>query len=332
MGVYRFRHAGRIAMLLSLAAFSLVPAPLGAQAPQTNSPAAPAWAQPGSATHTQVAPPADFHRPSRDFETPIGIFDGQSDIGGAVIPGSASYDATTGNTPSTPPVTTCGTTATSFAICGRRCPAMFRLRPTSRFPIPMATATARQCSIIRQSLDDDAKEAIVALHGAGMIQLAVAAREGCSREGYGVPRWAGVAAGRREPGQPGAMMARAHRHGEARRRFALYVSVEGEPMHQFGAAGPSAPGRAVLCGDWILLACAGQIGRRDSFQCCDGEFGRAGSLAAIRKRPSTVCVALPPPCRSAPTVFDWVRRRTRNHGLHPCSRSGNHQFPRHSVR
>jgi hypothetical protein len=64
-------------------------------APATPVPVVPAWAQPGSATHIQVAPPADFHRPSKNFAMPIGVFDGQSDIGSAVVPGSASYDAST---------------------------------------------------------------------------------------------------------------------------------------------------------------------------------------------------------------------------------------------
>jgi hypothetical protein len=63
--------------------------------PATPTPAVPAWAQPGSATHVQVAPPADFHRPSRNFDTPIGVFEGQSDIGSALVPGDASYDAGT---------------------------------------------------------------------------------------------------------------------------------------------------------------------------------------------------------------------------------------------
>jgi hypothetical protein len=58
-------------------------------------PAVPEWAQPGSPTHKQVAPPPDFHRPSRNFDTPIGMFQGQSDIGAAVLPGSANYDAST---------------------------------------------------------------------------------------------------------------------------------------------------------------------------------------------------------------------------------------------
>src|SRR3984957_20606792 len=69
-----------------------------AQTPSAQNPLPPVpdWALPGSATHQQVAPPADFHRPSTNFDAPIGIFDGQSDIGSALVPGSASYDAATG--------------------------------------------------------------------------------------------------------------------------------------------------------------------------------------------------------------------------------------------
>src|ERR1035437_7241701 len=58
-------------------------------------PDVPDWALPGSATHKQVPPPADFHRASKRFDTAIGIFQGQSDIGSALVPGSASYDAAT---------------------------------------------------------------------------------------------------------------------------------------------------------------------------------------------------------------------------------------------
>jgi hypothetical protein len=50
---------------------------------------------PGSATHKQVPPPADFHRPSKNFETPIGVFEGQSDIGGPLLAGTSNYDAGT---------------------------------------------------------------------------------------------------------------------------------------------------------------------------------------------------------------------------------------------
>jgi len=58
-------------------------------------PEVPAWAQPGSPGHPQLAPPPDFHRPSKNFNTPIGLFEGQSDIGGPLVPGSATFDAGT---------------------------------------------------------------------------------------------------------------------------------------------------------------------------------------------------------------------------------------------
>src|SRR5688572_30103674 len=53
----------------------------GQTTPAPAKPAVPEWSQPGSATRTQVAPPSDFHRPSTHFNTAIGIFEGQSDVG-----------------------------------------------------------------------------------------------------------------------------------------------------------------------------------------------------------------------------------------------------------
>ena len=45
----------------------------------------PDWALPGSATHKQVPPPADFHRATITENVPIGIFQGQSDVGAALV-------------------------------------------------------------------------------------------------------------------------------------------------------------------------------------------------------------------------------------------------------
>jgi len=87
--------AGRLSPLALALTLCTATHPLRAQTPgaQTKpAPVVPEWAQPGSATHVQVAPPADFHRPSKNFDTPIGIFEGQSDIGSALVVGSASYD------------------------------------------------------------------------------------------------------------------------------------------------------------------------------------------------------------------------------------------------
>ena len=55
----------------------------------------PDWALPGSATHKQVPPPPDFHNASRTTLKPIGIFKGQTDVGGAVLPGSSTYNKAT---------------------------------------------------------------------------------------------------------------------------------------------------------------------------------------------------------------------------------------------
>ena len=95
MEIYIGLLAIKRSCLTSLLALMLcaAPHPLRAQAPAT--PAVPDWALPGSPTHVQVPPPADFHRASRNFDTPIGVFDGQSDIGAAVVPGGASFDAST---------------------------------------------------------------------------------------------------------------------------------------------------------------------------------------------------------------------------------------------
>lgn len=80
---------------ISLLAIACAPVFCGAQS-STAPPQAPEWAQPGSATHTQVAPPADFHRPTRNYPGRIGIFEGQADVGGALVAGSAAFDAGTG--------------------------------------------------------------------------------------------------------------------------------------------------------------------------------------------------------------------------------------------
>src|SRR5271167_1694642 len=97
-------HTVRFAIMDSSRSLLLVlmlcatPQLLRAQAPgtpPTPPPTVPEWAQPGSPTHVQVPPPADFHRPSTNFDTPIGVFQGQSDIGSAVVPGSSSYDPAT---------------------------------------------------------------------------------------------------------------------------------------------------------------------------------------------------------------------------------------------
>jgi hypothetical protein len=230
----------KLACRLSLLALILCIAPHLLRAQATNAPAAPApavpaWAQPGSATHVQLAPPADFHRPSRNFATPIGRFEGQSDIGSAVVPGSASYDANTKQY-------TINSAGYNIWYMRDECRYLWKkmsgdvsLAADITFPDPKGYGDRKAVLIIRQDLDDDSREALVALHGAGMIQLAQRPVKGARVKDmeYRIGS-RGSLPGGKTPDD--LVTANARRIGIEKRgdSFALFVSLEGEPMHQFG--------------------------------------------------------------------------------------------------
>ena len=202
--------------------------------PRNNNPEVPAWAYPGSATHQQVAPPPDFHRPSRTFATPIGIFTGQSDIGSALVPGSASFDPATNAYTIHSAGYNVWYTRDEFRYLWKRMSGDISLAADIAFPDPNGYGDRKAVLIIRQDLDDDAKEAIVALHGLGMIHLAQRPEKGLrvSDTEYRI-------GGRGRPGgkTPDSLVPiTAKRIGIEKRgdAFALFVSLEGEPMHQFG--------------------------------------------------------------------------------------------------
>lgn len=207
-----------------------------AQTPPAQNPLPPVpdWAQPGSATHQQVAPPADFHRPSRNFDTPIGIFEGQSDIGGALAPGSASYDAATGQYTIHSAGYNIWYTRDEFRFLWKRMSGDVSLAADITYPDPKGYGDRKAVLMIRQSLDDDAKSAMVALHGAGMVHLAWRPE----RDAH-VTDMEFRMGGRGRPGgeSPDSLVTiSAKRIGIEKRgdEFALWVSLDGEPMHQFG--------------------------------------------------------------------------------------------------
>lgn len=209
-----------------------------AQTPQsTNPPAtptAPAWAQPGSATHVQEAPPPDFHRPSRNFDIPIGIFEGQSDVGAAVVPGSASFDPATGKYTISSAGYNVWYTRDELRFLWKRMSGDVSLAADIDFPDPSGFGDRKAVLMIRQSLDDDSKAVLVALHGAGMVHLA-------TRQERDV-RMTDMEFRMGDRGLPGASSPDhltpiiPRRIGIEKRgdEFALFVSLEGEPMHQFG--------------------------------------------------------------------------------------------------
>lgn len=230
---------GKYFCVVSLFVLMLCTAPhlLRAQTPATSAtptPAVPDWAQPGTATHDQVPPPANFHRPSRNFDTPIGVFQGQSDIGAAVVPGSATYNAGTNQYTITSAGYNIWYSRDEFRYLWKKMSGDVSLAADVTFRDPKGFSDRKAVLVIRQNLDDDPKEAMAGEHGTGMIHLAWRPTRGANFKdmeyrfaGIGLP---GVA----DPTDLTDIMAKRigiEKHGDA---IALFVSLHGEPMHQFG--------------------------------------------------------------------------------------------------
>jgi hypothetical protein len=219
-------HSTLLAALLVCCAFPVAQA--------ADPPAVPEWAQPGSATRQQVAPPADFHRASTHFATPIGIFEGQSDIGSAVVPGSASYDPATRQYTINSAGYNIWYMRDEFRYLWKKMSGDISLAANIAYPDPNGYGDRKAVLVIRQDLDDDSQQALVALHGEGMIHLAQR-----PQKGQRVKDMEYRIGGRGRPGgqSPDSLVTvNAQRIGIEKRgdEFALFVSLEGEPMHQFG--------------------------------------------------------------------------------------------------
>ncbi len=191
---------------------------------RAQAPAVPDWAQPGSPTHVQVPPPADFHRPSRNFDVPIGLFEGQSDIGSAVVPGSAQYDAATAQYTIQSAGYNIWYTRDEFRFLWKKMSGDVSLAADVTFPDPKGYGDRKVVLIIRQNLEDDSKEAMLGQHGAGMIHLAWRPEKGVFIKDMQY-RFGGTLNGVK------AKRIGIEKHGDA---IAIFVSLEGEPMHQFG--------------------------------------------------------------------------------------------------
>ena len=195
---------------------------LRAQAVAT--PAVPDWALPGSPTHVQVPPPADFHRASRNFDAPIGVFDGQSDIGAAVVAGSGSFDAGTKQYAVRSAGYKIWYSRDEFRYLWKKMSGDVSLAADATFPDPTGYDDRKAVLVIRQNLDDDSKEAMIGEHGTGMIHLAQRSERGASMNDMQY----------RFGGTLDHVLAK--RIGIEKRgdSIAIYVSLNGEPMHQLG--------------------------------------------------------------------------------------------------
>jgi len=221
-----------IRALSVLSAISLLA--VTAIAEEATKPAVPDWAIPGSATHKQVPPPPDFHRTTVTVEAPIGIFDGQSDVGAALVPGSATYDAATRAYTINSAGYNIWYSRDEFHFLWKKMSGDASLAADVAFPDANGYSDRKAVLVIRQNLDDDAKQVVVALHGLGMIQLAQRPAKGALTKDR---EFRVGGRGRPQGASPDSLVNDlAKRVGLEKRgnRFALFVSLEGEPMTQFG--------------------------------------------------------------------------------------------------
>jgi hypothetical protein len=193
----------------------------------------PEWALPGSATHKQVPPPPDFHRPTKTDNSRIGIFKGQSDVGGALVPGSSSYNPATGAYTIVSAGYNVWYTRDEFRYLWKKMKGDVSLAANVNFPDTAGYNDRKAVLVIRQSLDDDAKEIVVALHGAGLMHIAWRPEKGQFMKEKRVNR-----RGKHVAGTPidSLDIGIAQRIGIEKRGdvFSVFVSMHGEPMHQVG--------------------------------------------------------------------------------------------------
>lgn len=218
-------------MRLILLAALAVAAPALAQ----TLPTAPDWAYPDTPTHRQVPPPGDFHRRPTTDMTRIGIFDGQTEVGSAVVAGSSSYDPATRSYRITAAGYNVWYTRDEFRYLWKRMSGDVSLAADIHYPDAAGYGDRKAVLVIRQSLDDDSKQAVVALHGAGMIQLGYRPQTGVRVRDmeYRVGSRGDLPGGK----SPDSLVtANARRVGIEKRgdRFQLYVSLLGEAMHAWG--------------------------------------------------------------------------------------------------
>jgi hypothetical protein len=173
-----------------------------------------------------VPPPADFHRPTKSFATPLGLFEGQSDIGGPLLPGSASYDAGTKQYTINSASYNIWYTRDEFRYLWKKLSGDVSLAATVTFPNSKGYDDRKAVLVLRQDLDDDSKEIMVALHGAGLIHLALRPEKSANiQEAF---RTTGAASTEVTPVRIGI-----EKHGNS---FRLFISQKGEPMLQVGEA------------------------------------------------------------------------------------------------
>jgi hypothetical protein len=211
----------RAVLLATLAAISISPVFAQSLEPLPPPPGVtvPDWALPQSANHKQVPPPADFHRASVTVNAPIGQFDGQSDVGGALAPGSASFDTAA----KTYTINSAGYNIwyqrDEFRYLWKKMSGDVSLAATVNWPSLDDFHDRKVVLIFRDSLDDDSRQIMAAQHGNGMVHISWRPEKGSQMTDVEY----------RSARQP-----RAGTDEKGPQTFQLYISWQGEPLHAEG--------------------------------------------------------------------------------------------------
>jgi hypothetical protein len=189
------------------------------------------WALPQSPTHKQVPPPADFHRPSVTFDKPIGVFENQTDVGGPLVPGSASFENGTYT------ITAAGYNIwyqrDEFRFLWKKMTGDVSLAAGVTWPRMDDFHDRKVALVFRDSLDDDSREIVAAQHGNGMVHIAWRPQKGAQMTDieYRSQRQPIAAAGEKGPQTFHPTRFGIEKKGD---QFQLFVSWQGEPLHPEG--------------------------------------------------------------------------------------------------
>ena len=193
----------------------------------------PDWALPSSPTHVQVPPPPGFHRPSVTNGGPIGRFDAQTDVGGSLVPGSASYDEAS----ATYTINSAGYNIwyqrDEFRFLWTKMTGDASLSATIIWPQVTDFHDRKLALVVREDLDDDSRQIMAAQHGNGKVHIAWRADKGGNMTdvSYVAARQPDVAAG-----EVGSQRFHPSRIGIEKKgdQYQLWVSWQGEPIHPEG--------------------------------------------------------------------------------------------------
>ena len=188
-------------------------------------PVPPDWALPSMPKpnpHKQVPPPEGFHRPTVTIQQPLGIFDGQADVGGPLLPGSGSFNPQTGEYRLTSASYNIWYQRDEFRYAWKKMSGDAALSASITFPDRDGYYDRKAVLIFRQDLQDDSKTVMVALHGAGLIHLAQRPEKGAK-----IVEACRVYGRERAPAAPLVRLG-IRKRGDT---FELLVSLQGEPLH-----------------------------------------------------------------------------------------------------